>query len=334
MLTQATLQQVFQVSFELAQDNYRAKCPFHNDNSPSFYIHKDDLIGHCFGCGISGRVDKLASEYLHVSLDNARLHLQITGEEVLANKIERASYVHLQEDYNYIPESWLAPFEKKVSKYVIHRGFDPKSRILQSVGSLYDPNTKRQVFPHRDREGRLLGCIGRSCREQDPKWLFYWDYKKGRALYEPFRLNPLRPTILVEGVFDVLWLYQTSSLVRSGAYNVVASLGTSITAEQLALLQSSGTEIILGHDNDDAGKSASSHVYQLLRGRVAVSFVEWPTGAGDWMDLGEYEVDELLSKRQNAVQLRLSGKGERLSCSCRKHAYEEKQRLWKNRRTS
>ena len=37
-------------------DNYKMTCPSsdHRDSTPSAYIHKEDHIWNCFGCGLSG----------------------------------------------------------------------------------------------------------------------------------------------------------------------------------------------------------------------------------------------------------------------------------------
>ena len=37
-------------------DKNKALCPFHNDHSPSFSVHKDKQIYKCFSCGESGNV--------------------------------------------------------------------------------------------------------------------------------------------------------------------------------------------------------------------------------------------------------------------------------------
>ena len=37
-------------------DKLKGKCPFHNDNNPSFSVHSEKQIYKCFSCGESGNV--------------------------------------------------------------------------------------------------------------------------------------------------------------------------------------------------------------------------------------------------------------------------------------
>jgi DNA primase len=42
--------------FRKSGANYVAKCPFHDDGTPSFYIYSESNRFHCFGCGVNGDV--------------------------------------------------------------------------------------------------------------------------------------------------------------------------------------------------------------------------------------------------------------------------------------
>ena len=41
---------------ENAGKNYKAKCPFHNEKTPSFFISPDRGTYYCFGCGAKGDI--------------------------------------------------------------------------------------------------------------------------------------------------------------------------------------------------------------------------------------------------------------------------------------
>ena len=41
---------------EKAGKNYKAKCPFHNEKTPSFSISPDRGMYYCFGCGAKGDI--------------------------------------------------------------------------------------------------------------------------------------------------------------------------------------------------------------------------------------------------------------------------------------
>ncbi len=44
------------VSLKRAGQNYKGLCPFHDENTPSFFVHPDMGIYKCFGCGEGGNV--------------------------------------------------------------------------------------------------------------------------------------------------------------------------------------------------------------------------------------------------------------------------------------
>jgi DNA primase len=43
--------------------NYLARCPFHNEKTPSFTVHQDRQFYHCFGCKASGNAISFLMEY-------------------------------------------------------------------------------------------------------------------------------------------------------------------------------------------------------------------------------------------------------------------------------
>lgn len=355
-MTKESLTKLFGTEFFDSKDNFKAKCPFHNERTPSFYVHKEEYIAHCFGCDISGSIDQLGVQLTLLPISEVREALQITVSERIQRRLEtdRATGGQKQKT-SRIPESWLAPFKKEVHRYVINRGFSIQT--LSEIECLYDGHTKRQVFPHRNRDGELVGAVGRACAGQDPKWKFYWNYDKGQTLYsaEPLRReskegkededlqvrgrpgsgmgSPLSGSssqtdlgspygehglILVEGVFDVLWLRQ------HGFRNAVAPIGATATKYQLSEVKEFGTDVILGFDNDQSGQEGNRRVYEAIRSDCRCWFLEWPEHANDWMDLNEDQITRIINERKSPAEFRLRGGVTRSARRDKEYAFKQK----------
>ena len=59
------------VKLQRAGREWKACCPFHPDNTPSFTIYADDRRAHCFGCGWSGDVLDFVQQAYSVKLPGA-----------------------------------------------------------------------------------------------------------------------------------------------------------------------------------------------------------------------------------------------------------------------
>lgn len=54
-----------------AQHEYLAKCPFHNERSPSFTVTTKKQFYHCFGCGAHGNAISFVMEHQGIDYVNA-----------------------------------------------------------------------------------------------------------------------------------------------------------------------------------------------------------------------------------------------------------------------
>ena len=167
----------------------------------------------------------------------------------------------------YAPDSWDA-----LSNFLQNRGAS-KMQIersglvsLRDTGNgFYDKFRGRLMFPITDAQGKVVAFGGRILGEGEPKYLNSPEtalYTKGHHL---FGLNQSRETvrrqgfvILVEGYLDFLIPFQF------GVKNLVASLGTALTEQQVRLLGRYSKKIIVNFDPDKAGVNATKRSLELL----------------------------------------------------------------------
>ena len=130
----------------------------------------------------------------------------------------------------------------------------------ESDGSLFDRFHDRVMFPVHNISGRIVAFGGRTLRT-DKKVAKYQNspeseiYSKKRELYGLYfakkAIQQQDFAILVEGYTDVISMHQ------AGVENVVASSGTSLTTEQIRLLNRFTKNITVIYDGDSAGIHAS-----------------------------------------------------------------------------
>ncbi len=80
-------------------NNFRARCPFHNEKTASFMVSREKQIFHCFGCDKGGDVISFLQEYEGISFNEA---LKILAEK--ANIVLPEYSGKRKEDYSRIYE--------------------------------------------------------------------------------------------------------------------------------------------------------------------------------------------------------------------------------------
>jgi DNA primase len=147
-------------------------------------------------------------------------------------------------------------------------------------GGFYDRFRDRLMFPIQDRQGRVMAFGGRIIGEGEPKYLNSPEsplYAKGRTLYGlPQAQEAMRQTgaaLVVEGYLDLL------ALRVHGVANVVATLGTALTREQVRLLKNQVSKVVLVFDGDAAGARAMRRAFPLFASEgLAVRVLPLPPG--------------------------------------------------------
>jgi DNA primase len=147
-------------------------------------------------------------------------------------------------------------------------------------GGVYDRFRARVVFPLADDRGRTLGFGARTMGDEKPKYLNSPEtplYHKSEALFGLHNAKSAAGredrVYVVEGYTDVL------ALVQAGVENVVASMGTALTEQQLKRLARLSRDLFLCFDADAAGVGAMSRALSLAR-RLGLSLhvVRMPAG--------------------------------------------------------
>ena len=82
------------VPLKKAGANYQARCPFHNEKSPSFSVSPTKQFYHCFGCGAHGTAIGFVMEYQGIGFIDAVKELASTldGTVLSMSEDQRALY--------------------------------------------------------------------------------------------------------------------------------------------------------------------------------------------------------------------------------------------------
>ena len=149
-----------------------------------------------------------------------------------------------------------------------------------SANGYYDMFNNRIMFPIIDDNNHVLGFSGRIyyASDTEPKYVNTAEtvvYKKGETLYNLNNaIAGIRKTgtvILCEGQMDVI------ACTNAGIKNVICSLGTALTKEQVKLIGKYAKNVIIAYDGDNAGIKATRKAFDLLEGFKATS-VTLPNG--------------------------------------------------------
>ena len=173
----------------------------------------------------------------------------------------------------------------------------------------YDTFRNRLMFPVIDVRGNVIGFSGRILGDGEPKYMNSPEtlvFNKSRNL---FALNLAKKSksgyiILSEGNIDVVSLHQ------AGFDSAVASLGTSLTAEQARLISRYTSQVIIAYDSDGAGVKASQRAIGILEKldvKVKVLRMQGAKDPDEYIKLkGADAFRNLLEASENQVDYRLN----------------------------
>jgi len=281
------------------------RCPFHQDEHPSFVVYPETASFHCFGCRVSGDVIDFVRRADKLSFREA---LDRLSDGPAPPPRDRVPEERLSLDDRMILTAACAVYHEallqtpKALGYLEERGIEPplvrrcrlgysdgrslrqylrrhrlSLRRATQMGLLWrdggETMAERVVIPEL-RGGQCIWMVGRALDDgRQPKY-------RGLSLPKPilgYERVRGRPRVFVtEGAFD----YLTGT---GWGLSICALLGTQVRAERLAFLQRA-RRVLIVFDSDEPGREAASDLARRLGSRARV--VALPEGVKDINDLG------------------------------------------------
>ncbi|RMH02665.1 MAG: DNA primase [Aquificota bacterium] len=295
-------------------NNYAARCPFHPDDTPSFYVSPSKGIFKCFGCGVGGDAVKFVALYENIDYKEALLKLAQKYKVPISIKTEKKEdrvYLALErvlrfyeEELSYSKSALEYLSERGITSWAVERfnlgfGGDTQKliKVLKEEGLLelyektgnlvkLDEDAYRDLFkgrvvlPIRDIKGRVVAFGARAIDGSKPKYINSPEsefFKKRQTLFGLYQAKDYIKE-LGQAVL-VEGYFDVISLHQEGIRNVVAPLGTAFTQEHAKLLSPLCKEVLLLYDGDEAGRRAVRlSVPLLLQEGLEVRVVYLPQG--------------------------------------------------------
>ena len=167
----------------------------------------------------------------------------------------------------YAPDTWDSLVKAMKAKGYTEEELKESGlvSVSQKNGNIFDRFRDRLMFPIIDVRGNVIGFGGRIIKKDSdaakylnsPETIIFNKRKNlfGLNLAKKSKAGSL---ILVEGNIDVVSLHQY------GFDNAIASLGTSLTEEQAALMTRYTDQVVLIYDGDKAGQNATQRAIPIL----------------------------------------------------------------------
>ena len=331
------------IPLEKKGNNYFGVCPFHDDHTPSMSVNEDMQFFNCFTCHKKGSVFDFVADYENVQfVDAVKIIADKVGIELDSSYKSTSIYDKHYEAMDLAVKYYQLNLNSKeghdAREYLEKRGIteeiindfqiglapknldnltklltgkDFSTDILLETGlsnqgtTLYDLFRNRITFPIHNPQGKPVGFSARIYDNSDEaKYINTREtkiFRKGEILFNYHRAQNearrVKSLIVVEGQMDAIRVY------ASGIKNVVATMGTAMTKNHIALLKKLNVRIILCMDNDNAGEQATITNGELLQSAGVETYV---LRLSNQKDPDEYILKNGVEAYQDAVNNAIS----------------------------
>lgn len=169
----------------------KAKCPFHNEKSPSFFVSNERASYYCFGCGAKGDIFTFVEEFEGLDFKGALKLLAEKAGVSLANfnpkeeSVKEKLYRIMEEAKNYFVDNLVQ--NKKAHDYILSRGINEKSIKDFNIG--FAQNDWKTLLNHlkgkgfTDKEIELAGLIKKGEKLGPNGEANYYDRFRSRIMF-------------------------------------------------------------------------------------------------------------------------------------------------------
>ncbi|OHA90844.1 MAG: DNA primase [Candidatus Zambryskibacteria bacterium RIFCSPHIGHO2_01_FULL_44_22b] len=138
------------VKLEKAGANFKARCPFHNEKTPSFFVSPVRQNFYCFGCGAKGDIFSFVEQMEGLDFRAAlKLLAEKAGVEIeyqkADSKMEKGKILNVLEEATLFFEKQLSE-NKLAEKYIKSRGIDIETVKKWRIG--YATDEWRLLYGH------------------------------------------------------------------------------------------------------------------------------------------------------------------------------------------
>ncbi|MFM7088236.1 MAG: DNA primase [Candidatus Paceibacterota bacterium] len=182
------------IKTERAGANFKARCPFHNEKTPSFFISPDRGSYYCFGCGAKGDIFTFVSEFegldfkgaLKLLAEKANVPLSLYREKDDVSKSEKDRLFEVMEKACGFFEHNLE-IQKDAKEYLLTRGLD--SALLKNFRLGYARDDWRLLYQYlrdakfTDTEIEKAGLLKRKEEKDGAARDVTYDRFRGRIMF-------------------------------------------------------------------------------------------------------------------------------------------------------
>jgi DNA primase len=291
------------IKLEPSGVNFKARCPFHNEKTPSFFISPDRNNYYCFGCGAKGDIFSFVEQFEGVDFRGAlKMLAEKAGvtldyeprengneKEVLYSLMDKSMKLYEGEleknskakeyllnrgltentikDWHigYSPDDWHFT-EMSLKKEFNILDIEKAGLIKKGDKGYYDRFRGRIMFPLFDTTGRIVAFSGRAFAQPDDtaKYLNSPETPIFSKSAVLYGLSKAKGGIR-EKDYSILVEGQVDLLMshQAGFSNTVATSGTALTEQHLNILKRFSNRIMVAYDADGAGWRASKRAWEM-----------------------------------------------------------------------